>query len=102
MNRIRKEMDRHQDMLKKLSSKVNQMAAALNMSSFNNRGSLLGSNIKQDDIMNRTNGLDDHGLFGFQWQIIKEQDEDLEKLEETVTSTKLIALAVNGGTKPTY
>ncbi|KAK4581211.1 hypothetical protein RGQ29_024762 [Quercus rubra] len=90
-----KEMNRRQDMLKNLSSKVNQMATTLNMSSFNNRDSLLGPNIKQDDIMNRTNGLDNHGLVGFQRQIIKEQDEGLEKLEETVTSTKHIALAVN-------
>ncbi|XP_030925464.1 syntaxin-51-like [Quercus robur] len=90
-----KEMNRRQDMLKNLSSKVNQMAATLNMSGFNNRDSLLGPNIKQDDIMNRTNGLDNHGLVGFQRQIIKEQDEGLEKLEETVTSTKHIALAVN-------
>ncbi|KAK7848532.1 exportin-7 [Quercus suber] len=76
-------------------SKANQMAATLNMSGFNNRDSLLGPNIKQDDIMNRTKCLDNHGLVGFQRQIIKEQDEGLEKLEETVTSTKHIALAVN-------
>ncbi|XP_030927229.1 syntaxin-52-like [Quercus lobata] len=44
--------------------------------------------------MNRTNGLNNHGLIGFRWQIMKEQNEDLEKLEETVTSTKHIALAV--------
>lgn len=90
-----KEMNRRQDMLKNLSSKANQMAATLNMSGFNNRDSLLGPNIKQDDIMNRTKCLDNHGLVGFQRQIIKEQDEGLEKLEETVTSTKHIALAVN-------
>lgn len=90
-----KEMNRRQDMLKNLSSKANQMAATLNMSGFNNRDSLLEPNIKQDDIMNRTKCLDNHGLVGFQRQIIKEQDEGLEKLEETVTSTKHIALAVN-------
>ncbi|KAF3972863.1 hypothetical protein CMV_003674 [Castanea mollissima] len=43
----------------------------------------------------RTNGLNNHGLVGFQWQIMKEQDEDLEKLKETVTRTKHISLAVN-------
>ena len=48
-----------------LSSKVNQMGATLNISSFNNRGGLLGPNIKQGDIMNRTNGLNNHGLVGF-------------------------------------
>ena len=102
------------------------MAATLNMSSFNNKDSLLRPNIKQGDIMNRTNGLNYHGLVGFQWKIMKgmwfllgcmllfmllgleyicnlnyilsfkaEQDEDLEKLEETVTSTKHISLVVN-------
>nr|POE61145.1 syntaxin-51 [Quercus suber] len=70
------------------------MAATLNMSSFNNRDSLLGPKIKQCDIMNGTNGLNNHGLVGFQWKIMKEQNEDLEKLE-TVTSKKHIALAVS-------
>ena len=66
-----KEMNRCQDMLKSLSSKVNQMAASLNMSSFNNRDSVLVPNIKQYDIINRTNGLNNCGLVGFCWQITK-------------------------------
>ena len=71
MNRTGKELNLWQDMLKHLSSKVNQMAATFNISSFNNRDYLLGRNLKQDDIMNRTIGLDKHGPVGFQWQIIK-------------------------------
>ena len=66
-----KEKNRRQDTLKCLSSKVNQMAASLNRSSFNNRDSVLGPNIKQCDIMNKTNGLNNHGLVGFRWQIMK-------------------------------
>ncbi|XP_042496344.1 syntaxin-52-like isoform X2 [Macadamia integrifolia] len=89
-----KEMHRRQDMLANLRSKTNQMASALNMSSFANRDSLLGPDTKPD-IMSRTTGLDNHGLVGFQRQIMREQDEGLEKLEETVISTKHIALAVN-------
>ncbi|XP_011040715.1 PREDICTED: syntaxin-52-like [Populus euphratica] len=90
-----KEMNRLQDMLKNLSTKVNQMATTLNMSSAANRENLLGPDKKTDDIVDRASGLDNHGLVGFQRQIMKEQDEGLEKLEETVTSTKHIALAVN-------
>ncbi|KAG8647502.1 hypothetical protein MANES_09G081612v8 [Manihot esculenta] len=88
-------MNRHRDMVANLRTKVNQMASTLNMSNFANRDSLLGPEIKPADAMRRTEGLDNHGIVGLQWQIMKEQDEGLEKLEETVTSTKHIALAVN-------
>ncbi|KAK9268325.1 hypothetical protein L1049_001449 [Liquidambar formosana] len=90
-----KEMNRRRDMLTNLRSKVNQMASTLNMSNFANRDSLLGPEIKPADAMNRTTGLDNYGLVGLQRQIMKEQDEGLEKLEDTVISTKHIALAVN-------
>ncbi|KAL2495865.1 syntaxin [Forsythia ovata] len=90
-----KEMNRRKDMVANLRSKVNQMASTLNMSNFTNRDSLLGPEIKHADAMSRTNGLDNYGVVGLQRQIIKEQDEGLEKLEETVISTKHIALAVN-------
>lgn len=89
-----KEMNRRKDMLTNLRTKVNQMASALNMSNFANRDSLLGPEIKQD-AMSRTVGVDNSGLVGLQRQIMKEQDDGLEKLEETVISTKHIALAVN-------
>ncbi|KAK3032451.1 hypothetical protein RJ639_037264 [Escallonia herrerae] len=82
-----KEMNRRRDMLGNLRSKVNQMASTLNMSNFANRDSLLGPDIKPADAMSRTTGLDNSGIV--------EQDEGLDKLEETVTSTKHIALAVN-------
>ncbi|KAJ8766517.1 hypothetical protein K2173_023764 [Erythroxylum novogranatense] len=90
-----KEMTRRKDMIANLRIKVNQMASTLNMSNFANRDSLLGPEIMSTDAMNRTQGLDNQGLVGLQRQIIKEQDEGLEKLEETVVSTKHIALAVN-------
>ncbi|KAK7316805.1 hypothetical protein RJT34_00530 [Clitoria ternatea] len=89
-----KDMNRRKDMLANLRTKVNQMASTLNMSNFANRDSLLGPEIKAD-AMKRTVGLDNSGLVGLQRQIMKEQDEGLEKLEETVISTKHIALAVN-------
>ncbi|KAL1307410.1 hypothetical protein AAHE18_17G030400 [Arachis hypogaea] len=55
---------------------------------------LLGPETKPD-AMSRTTGLDNNQLVGFQRQIMKEQDNGLAKLEETVLSTKHIALAVN-------
>uniref|UniRef100_A0A2P2KAG5 Uncharacterized protein MANES_03G135600 n=1 Tax=Rhizophora mucronata TaxID=61149 RepID=A0A2P2KAG5_RHIMU len=90
-----KEMNRRRDMVTNLRTKVNQMASTLNMSNFANRDSLLGPDIKPADAMSRTTGLDNQGLVGLQRQIMREQDEGLEKLEETVVSTKHIALAVN-------
>ncbi|KAL1221380.1 Syntaxin-51 [Cardamine amara subsp. amara] len=90
-----KEMNRRKDMVGNLRSKANQMANALNMSNFANRDSLLGPEIKSDDSMSRVTGMDNQGIVGFQRQVMREQDEGLEKLEETVMSTKHIALAVN-------
>lgn len=89
-----KEMNRRKDMIANLRTKSNQMASTLNMSNFANRDSLLGPETKPD-AMSRTVGLDNSGLVGLQRQIMREQDEGLEKLEETVVSTKHIALAVN-------
>ncbi|XP_009765136.1 syntaxin-52 isoform X1 [Nicotiana tabacum] len=91
----KKEMNRRKDMLANLKSKATQMASTLNMSNFANRDSLLGPEKKAADAMSRTTGLDNYGVVGLQRQIMKEQDEGLEKLEETVISTKHIALAVN-------
>ncbi|XP_039803199.1 syntaxin-52-like isoform X2 [Panicum virgatum] len=100
-----KEMHKRQDMLSNLKSKAKQMATSFNMSNFANRSAmfamvlirredLLGQSKKADD-MSRVAGLDNQGIVGLQRQIMKEQDEGLEKLEETVLSTKHIALAVN-------
>ncbi|KAJ4909050.1 Syntaxin-52 [Raphanus sativus] len=90
-----KEMNRRKDMVGNLRSKANQVASALNMSNFANRDSLLGTDTKPDDAMNRVSGMDNQGIVQFQRQVMREQDEGLEKLEETVMSTKHIALAVN-------
>ncbi|XP_050369258.1 syntaxin-52-like [Argentina anserina] len=89
-----KEMNRRKDMVGNLRSKVNQMSSTLT-SHAGNRDSLLGPEISKADAMGRTTGLDNYGLVGFQRQVMKEQDEGLDRLEETVVSTKHIALAVN-------
>ncbi|GMJ15978.1 syntaxin of plants 51 [Hibiscus trionum] len=80
-----KEMNRRKDMVLNLRSKSNQMASAFNMYNIANKDSLLGPETKPD-AMSRTVDLDNTGLV--------DQDEGLEKLEETVISTKHIALAV--------
>ncbi|XP_072969053.1 syntaxin-52-like [Typha angustifolia] len=90
-----KELHKKQDMLSNLRSKSKQMASTLNMSNFANREDLLGQSKKAADEINRIAGLDNHGVVGLQRQIMREQDDGLEKLEETVLSTKHIALAVN-------
>lgn len=65
------------------------------MSNFANRDSLLGPESKPVDAMTRVAGLDNQGIVSLQRQIMREQDEGLEQLEETVMSTKHIALTVN-------
>ncbi|KAL6202424.1 hypothetical protein ACLB2K_026132 [Fragaria x ananassa] len=89
-----KEMNRRKDMIANLKSKVSQMSSTLTSHS-GNRDSLLGPEISKADAMGRTGGLDNYGLVGLQRQVMKEQDEGLDRLEETVVSTKHIALAVN-------
>ncbi|XP_008787642.2 syntaxin-52-like [Phoenix dactylifera] len=89
-----KELHKRRDMLSNLRSKAKQMASTLNMSNFAKREDLLGQSKSTDEI-NRTAGLDNHGVVGLQRQIMREQDEGLERLEETVLSTKHIALTVN-------
>ncbi|KAJ4784774.1 syntaxin of plants 52 [Rhynchospora pubera] len=90
-----KEMHKRQDMLVNLRSKAKQMALTLNMSHFANREELLGPSRNAADEVSRANGLDNQGVVNLQRQIMREQDEGLEKLEDTVMSTKHIALAVN-------
>ncbi|KAI3688498.1 hypothetical protein L2E82_46118 [Cichorium intybus] len=88
-----KEMNKRRDMLTNLRTKVAEMASSLNMSNFGNRDSLLGPDTKPPDAMSRTTGLDNSNIVGLQGQIMRY--EGLEKLEQTVISTKHIALAVN-------
>ncbi|KAI3899696.1 hypothetical protein MKW92_015182 [Papaver armeniacum] len=89
-----KEKNKREDMISNLRSKVNEMTSNLNMSNAN-RENLLGEDAEPADLMTRTAGLDNHGLVGLQRQVIREQDEGLDKLHDTVLSTKHIALTVN-------
>ncbi|KAF8044972.1 hypothetical protein N665_5908s0001 [Sinapis alba] len=66
-----KEMNRRKDMVGNLRSKANQVASALNMSNFANRDSLLGTDTKPDDAMNRVSGMDNQGIVLFQRQVMR-------------------------------
>ncbi|URE39303.1 SNARE domain [Musa troglodytarum] len=90
-----KDLHKRHEMLANMKSKANQMASTLNMSNLGNREDLFGDGKKSADVMSRTSGLDNQGIVALQRQVMREQDEGLEKLEETVLSTKHIALAVN-------
>ncbi|KAJ4785681.1 Syntaxin-52 [Rhynchospora pubera] len=90
-----KEMHKRHELLSNLRAREKQMASALNMSYAADREDLLGSSKGTVDEVKRAAGLDNQGIVGLQRQIMREQDEGLEKLEETVYSTKHIALAVN-------
>ncbi|KAI3908253.1 hypothetical protein MKX01_027275 [Papaver californicum] len=90
-----KEKNRREDMISNLRSKVNEMTSTLNISNFASRENLLGQDAKPADLITRTARLDNHGLVGLQRQVIREQDEGLDKLHDTVLSTKHIALAIN-------
>ncbi|MCO5586909.1 hypothetical protein L7F22_040854 [Adiantum nelumboides] len=91
-----KDLSKRQDMVLSLRSKMVQVANSLNSSQASNRSNLLGQDGKgEPKENNRTAGLDNTGVVGLQRQVMREQDEDLLKLEDTITSTKHIALAVN-------
>ncbi|XP_039146315.1 syntaxin-52-like [Dioscorea cayenensis subsp. rotundata] len=90
-----REVHKREDLLSNLKSKTKQMASTLNMSNFVDREDLLGPSNRSVEEINRIAGLDNTGIVGLQRQIMKEQDEGLEELGETVLSTKHIALAVN-------
>lgn len=91
-----KDLSKRQDMVQSLRARTNQMKNSIDSSSASNRSNLLGQEGKTDaKEADRISGLDNSGIIGFQRRVMRDQDEDLLKLEETVTSTKHIALAVN-------
>eukprot|EP00250_Pteridium_aquilinum_P024588 c29299_g1_i1 orf=106-813(-) len=91
-----RDLTKRQEMVLNLRARMNQLAVSLN-SQDTNRSTLLGQDSVQAELKenNWTVGLSNSGIVGLQRQIMREQDEDLVKLEETAMSTKHIALAVN-------
>ncbi|AEE29422.1 unnamed protein product [Arabidopsis thaliana] len=88
-----KEMSRRKGTFENLRSKANQMASALDMLKFSNIDILLRP--EKDDIMSRVIGLDNQGIVGLHRQVMKEHDEALDMLEETVMRVKHNALVMN-------
>ncbi|KAG8076548.1 hypothetical protein GUJ93_ZPchr0006g43028 [Zizania palustris] len=89
-----KELHKRQDMLSNLKSRAEQMVASFNMSNFANKEDLLGQSKKAADDMSRVAGLDNQWVVTLQRQTMREQDECLDKLEETALNAKHIALAL--------
>lgn len=91
-----KDIAKRQDMVSSLRGRMNQMTTNLSSSQAASRSNLLGQEVKTEPKeSSRTAGVDNPGIIGLQRQIMREQDENLLKLEGTITSTKHIALAVN-------
>ncbi|KAF2937000.1 hypothetical protein DAI22_03g018700 [Oryza sativa Japonica Group] len=79
-----------------LSSKVKEVGAPFTRKRFSNRSDLLGpdDNHAKIDVSSIAN-MDNREIIELQRNVIKEQDDELDKLEETIVSTKHIALAIN-------
>ena len=73
-------MNRRKDLLANLQSKVNQMANTLNSYSASYRDRLLGADTKSDDVIKRASNMDNHGIVGFQRQIMKGMEKGLHLL----------------------
>lgn len=93
-----KEIRRREDMLLGIRYKTKQMANMLNSSQTSNRTALIGRDGKPLPSVETefTAGLDNRGVVQLQHHMMQEQDEELAGLENTVSSTKHIALAING------
>lgn len=69
--RTPKEVNRRNDLLTTLKSKVSHMANTLNSYSAAYRDRLLGPDIKSDDVVKRASNMDNQGMVGFQRQIMR-------------------------------
>eukprot|EP00243_Klebsormidium_subtile_P014090 TRINITY_DN9787_c0_g1_i1.p1 TRINITY_DN9787_c0_g1~~TRINITY_DN9787_c0_g1_i1.p1 ORF type:complete len:235 (-),score=67.04 TRINITY_DN9787_c0_g1_i1:278-982(-) len=90
-----RELYRRQDMVVGIRYRAKSQAATLTqIGNSADRGALLPSS-SQPAETDRTAGLENQGIVGLQKQIMKEQDDQLDELAQTVSSTHHIALAVN-------
>ncbi|KQK23928.1 syntaxin-52 [Brachypodium distachyon] len=94
-----KEMRKLGESFSALSDKVKQAAAPFTMKhSSNNRNDLLGPSDLDKcaaiDVSSTAN-MEDREIVELQRTVMKKQDESLDRLEESIASTKHIALAIN-------
>nr|CAB3497248.1 unnamed protein product [Digitaria exilis] len=91
-----KQLGKLAEKLSGLSSKAKEVGGQFTMKYASDRNDLLGSSEQSAKIdVNNIADMDNHEMISLQRQVIKEQDSQLEILEETIVSTKHIALAIN-------
>ncbi|CAL4912264.1 unnamed protein product [Urochloa decumbens] len=92
-----KQLGKLAEKLAGLSSKAKEVGGQFTMKYSSERNDLCGgSSEKSTKIdVNSIANMDNREMINLQRQVIKEQDSQLEILEETVVSTKHIALAIN-------
>nr|CAB3502199.1 unnamed protein product [Digitaria exilis] len=91
-----KQLGKLAEKLSGLSSKAKEVGGQFTMKYASDKNDLLGSSEQSAKIdVNNIADMDNHEMISLQRQVIKEQDSQLEILEETIVSTKHIALAIN-------
>ncbi|XP_047083420.1 syntaxin-52-like [Lolium rigidum] len=93
-----KEMRKLAEKFSALELRVNKVAAPFSMKNSSNRNDLLGPSDSRGatvvDVSSLAN-MEDREIIELQRDVMKQQDESLDRLEETIVSTKHIALAIN-------
>ncbi|PAN51893.1 hypothetical protein PAHAL_9G627700 [Panicum hallii] len=91
-----KQLGKLAEKLSGLSSKAKEVGGQFTVKYSSDRNDLCGSSEKSAKIdVNSIADMDNREMVNLQRKAIKEQDSQLEILEETVVSTKHIALAIN-------
>ncbi|XP_040378674.1 syntaxin-52-like [Oryza brachyantha] len=82
--------------LSTLSSKVKEVGAPFTMKRSSNRNELLGPDDNHAKVdVSSIPEMGNREIIELQKKVMKEQDDELDKLEESIVSTKHIALAIN-------
>ncbi|KAG0553069.1 hypothetical protein BDA96_01G563400 [Sorghum bicolor] len=89
-----KQLGKLAEKLAGVCSKAQEVGGQFTMKYSSDRNDLCGWSAKID--VNSIANMDNHEMVKLQRKVMKEQDAELKILEETVTSTKHIALAING------
>ncbi|RCV46826.1 hypothetical protein SETIT_9G562500v2 [Setaria italica] len=91
-----KQLNKLAEKLSGLSSKAKEVGGQFTMNHSSDGNDLCGSSEKSTKIdVNSIADMDNRDMVNLQRKVMKEQDSQLEILEETVVSTKHIALAIN-------
>lgn len=99
------ELARRQNLVATLKGRKGDLQSRLNKSNesrpddFNSRNQLMGG--RQEDVRlrfedDRTVGLDQHGILEQQTRIMREQDQGIDLLAQTIKRQKMIGLQIGG------